>query len=36
MQLVSLQEPVGNPRTDVKVVEVYYDLFNASWSTDRQ
>ena len=28
MQLVSLQEPVGNPRMEVNVMEIYYDLFN--------
>ena len=27
---------VGNPRTEVNIVEIYYDLFNVSWSTDRQ
>ena len=26
MLLVSLQEPVGNLRTEVNVVEIYYDL----------
>ena len=35
MQFVNLQEPVDNPRTEVNVMEIYYDLFNVSWSTDR-
>ena len=26
------KEPVGNPLTEVNVVEIYHDLFNASWS----